>query len=210
MGSSQFQRALADMKRFFIGSTALLLLLPLILSLLSPSDGFIVVSKSFNTPELHAGAARLLKPESNTRLRLVSASQQEAEALELELKDAEMVLRQAMLKSNVKVLDSLLDDNLWFTNHLGQKIAKEDDLNAHEQGFVDIQEVDLSDMKIRLLPPSNDVGVVTVATHIVGSFAGTPFDDTLRFTRIWQREASSSKWKIIAGHSSVDQSENTS
>ena len=121
-------------------------------------------------------------------------------AAENEINEAESQLRQAMLESDVKVLDSLLDDKLVFTNHLGVTMGKEDDLEAHQQKVVQLKHLTLSDLQIQVLPPGT-TGVVTVAAHIVGSFLGDPFEDTLRFTRIWQKEDDG--WKVVAAHSSL-------
>lgn len=49
---------------------------------------------------------------------------------------AEDRLRTAMLRSDVKVLDELLDPGLIFTNHVGQLLSKEDDLAAHTSGML--------------------------------------------------------------------------
>lgn len=48
-----------------------------------------------------------------------------------QIKRSEAELQQAMLDSNVKALDRLLDDDLTFTNHLGMVLGKQDDLTAH-------------------------------------------------------------------------------
>ncbi len=54
--------------------------------------------------------------------------------LEIQITDAEEQLHQAMLASDVLVLDELLAQDLVCTNHLGQRIGKEDDLSAHKSG----------------------------------------------------------------------------
>lgn len=109
-------------------------------------------------------------------------------------------LKEAMLDSDASKLDSLLDNDLIFTNHVGMTMGKQDDLNAHKDGVVDIQALELSDMQVKLAP--SGTAIVTVAAHIVGSFAGDPFEDTLRFTRVWQ-PSEGGKWKLVAAHSSL-------
>ena len=120
-----------------------------------------------------------------------------------EINQAEARLKQAMLDSDVEVLDDVLDDKLVFTNHLGVTMGKQDDLEAHKQKMVRIVDVQLSDLQILVLDPGT-TGVVTVAAHIVGTFLGDPFEDTLRFTRVWHQVATS-QWKLIAAHSSLQQ-----
>jgi ketosteroid isomerase-like protein len=112
---------------------------------------------------------------------------------------AEEELRQAMLHSNLEALESLLDDNLVFTNHVGRIMGKQDDLKAHREGIVVLQSMDIHDMQIRMLP-SSDIGIVTVAVHIVGSFAGDSFEETMRFTRVWQPTINGN-WRVVAAHS---------
>ena len=112
---------------------------------------------------------------------------------------AEEELRQAMLDSDVDALDRLLSDDLVFTNHIGVKMNKQDDLNAHRLGMVDIDTIELSDMQVSRVV--SDVGLVTVAAHMIGSFGGESFEDTLRFTRVWQK--AENKWKLVTAHSSV-------
>lgn len=48
----------------------------------------------------------------------------------------EKQLETAMLNSDVLALDKLIDDELVFTNHMGQKTTKHMDLEAHDSGFV--------------------------------------------------------------------------
>lgn len=108
-------------------------------------------------------------------------------------------LKQAMLQSDVFTLDELLAPNLIFTNHLGQLMTKQDDLEAHRSGMLKINEITLSDQKIHIY---NDVAIVSVQAHILGGFAGQISESDFRFTRIWNK-SSSNVWQIIAGHSSI-------
>ena len=119
-------------------------------------------------------------------------------ALEVDIQAAEDALKQAMLTSDVEALERLLADDLIFTNHLGQLMSKQADLEAHRSGAIAIESVELSDQNIREM---NDGAIVTVAAHIVGQFAGSPFAETLRFTRVWQSVAPG-QWQVIAAHSS--------
>jgi hypothetical protein len=51
-----------------------------------------------------------------------------------QMEAAEAQLRDAMLAGNVKALDTLLADDLVFTNQVGQCLTKADDLAAHSSG----------------------------------------------------------------------------
>jgi ketosteroid isomerase-like protein len=112
---------------------------------------------------------------------------------------AEAELKQAMIASDVQTLDRLLADDLVFTNHLGQLMTKQADLDAHRSGVVAINQLELSDQHIKIL---GNVAVVTVAAHLTGTFTGNPFKETLRFTRVWQAKAPG-HWQVIVGHATA-------
>ena len=121
------------------------------------------------------------------------------QSVESEIEECEDRLKQAMLQSNISMLDELLSPELAFTNHLGQIMTKNDDLNAHESGELNIIEIILSDRKIKIY---TEIAVVSVQAHIVGSFAGEESESDFRFTRVWNK-ASNEAWEVVAGHSSI-------
>lgn len=112
---------------------------------------------------------------------------------------AEERLRIAMLQSDVNTLDELLAPELFFTNHLGQTFTKQDDLTAHQSGIINIEQITPSEQQIKLI---DNVAIVTVKVHLIGSYAGIKSDCDFRFTRIWTL-SSSGTWQIIVAHSSV-------
>ena len=126
-------------------------------------------------------------------------SKEVKQPLELQIKQYEERLKQAMLRSDVAALDELLAPDLSFINHLGQLMTKQNDLQAHKSGMLKINQITLSDQKIKVY---GDVAVVTVLTHIIGSFAGAASEDNFRFTRVWAKSTSNA-WQVIAGHSST-------
>ncbi|MEM9766838.1 MAG: nuclear transport factor 2 family protein [Cyanobacteria bacterium P01_D01_bin.71] len=115
------------------------------------------------------------------------------------IQQCETTLRDAMLSSDVAVLDRLIADDLLFTNHLGQIMTKQADLDAHRQGLIAIDNIDLTDQQMRIM---GEVAVVSVQAHIVGKFAGEPTDIRLRFTRIWQK-ASPNQCQIVAAQATA-------
>ncbi len=119
--------------------------------------------------------------------------------IEAQIIEAEEQLRLAMLNSDVKVLDQLLAPELVFTNHLGQVLGKQDDLAAHQSGTFHIEALTPSERHIQVL---ENVAIVTVKVHLIGSYDGAGFDNDLRFTRIWTL-SSSNTCQIVAAHSSV-------
>lgn len=119
--------------------------------------------------------------------------------IEIQILKAEERLRLAMLSADVNILDELFAPELIFTNHLGQVLGKQDDLHAHQSGMLNIEVLTPSEQRIQLI---ENVAIVTVRVHLVGSYAGIASNNDFRFTRIWTL-SSSGNWHIIAAHSSV-------
>jgi ketosteroid isomerase-like protein len=111
----------------------------------------------------------------------------------------EQLLQKAMLDSNVSALDQLMDDELVFTDHVGQKVTKQMDLDAHRSGFIKIESLNQSGQTIKIF---NNIAIVTVLLEIDGSFGGNRANAKLQFTRVWQ-EKDDEHYKLIAAHSSV-------
>lgn len=116
--------------------------------------------------------------------------------MEKQITDLEERLRLAMLNSDVSTLDKLISPELIFTNHLGMLISKEQDIEAHRNGTLEIRSIDLSDVKIMLLDNS---AIVSAKTEIMGSYAGQEASGSFRFTRVWAND--SGDWQLVAGHS---------
>lgn len=109
--------------------------------------------------------------------------------------ECEERLKQAMLQSDVTALDSLLATDLIFTNHLGQLMSKQDDLDAHRSGMLKIQSITLAEQRIKAF---DAVAVVSVQAH---SFADEVSESDFRFTRVW-RKSTKEAWQVVVGHSS--------
>ncbi len=119
--------------------------------------------------------------------------------IESEIFSVEEKLRQAMIASDVKILDELLSPLLLFTNHLGQVLKKEDDLAAHQSGLVKITELIASELQIQL---NGDVAVVSVRMSISGTYNNNPANGNFRFTRVWT-QTTNGNWQIVAGHAGL-------
>ncbi|WP_083763127.1 nuclear transport factor 2 family protein [Saccharophagus degradans] len=133
------------------------------------------------------------------------------------IKRLEERLRKAMISSNVDELDILLSPELIFTNHLGQKITKQQDLLAHREKLFTIKNLTLKQLEIL---PAENVFIVIAQVELVSEAGGLEVTTPLRFTRVWclnhalkealdpllgkdQRARSENGWQVIAGHSSV-------
>jgi len=112
-----------------------------------------------------------------------------------EIGQLEQQLRQAMQSSNVGLLESLLSDELIFTNQDGLRLTKEDDLSAHRSGLLSIEKLDIVDQHIRAL---DDIAIVWVTATLAGSYSGRAFGGTFAYTRLWRRR--DGRWRIEMGH----------
>lgn len=118
---------------------------------------------------------------------------------EAHIRAAEERLRQAMLQSDVNALDALIAPDLLFTNHIGQRITKAQDLATHQSGIFRLSALTPSEQHIQL---HADFAVVSVLMHLQGHYDGTPIDLHLRYTRVWWQTAEGAL-NIVAGHASA-------
>lgn len=113
-----------------------------------------------------------------------------------QIQTAEARLLEAMKTSNVQELDALIADDLIFTSHTGQLLTKQDDVEAHSSGNIEIFTIESSEQKIKV---DGDVAIVSVLLDISGSFYGSTEVGFYRFTRVWKNN--SGNWQVIAAHS---------
>jgi ketosteroid isomerase-like protein len=112
--------------------------------------------------------------------------------------EAEERLRQAMFHNDVRVLDELIAPDLLFTGLNGQLAGKADDLAAHQAGLLRLTRIEAVQQSIQTHP---GFAVVSALMHLVGSYAGEPIDQYLRYTRVWILTQDGSV-QITAGHMS--------
>ncbi|ALM48374.1 hypothetical protein AMR72_05330 [Flavobacterium psychrophilum] len=113
-----------------------------------------------------------------------------------QIQTAEARLLEAMKTSNVQELDALIADDLIFTSHTGQLLTKQDDVEAHSSGNIEIFTIESSEQKIKV---DGDVAIVSVLLDISGSFYGSTEVGFYRFTRVWKNNGGN--WQVIAAHS---------
>lgn len=111
----------------------------------------------------------------------------------------EQKLKTAMLQSDVATLNQLMSDELIFTNHLGFRLTKQDDINAHASGKLKIIDITLSDQQVRYY---QQIMIVSVLAKIVGQYDDQDASGNFRFTRVWHKNESGN-WQVVAVHSSV-------
>ena len=111
----------------------------------------------------------------------------------------EAELRAAQLSADVAALDRLISEDLLFTGPDGSLATKADDLSAYRQGVMRVTSHEPEDLRVRRV--GLDVAVVALRTRMTGSYAGTSFNVTARYTRVWAREGD--RWRVVGGHVSV-------
>jgi ketosteroid isomerase-like protein len=110
----------------------------------------------------------------------------------------ETKLREAMLTSNVLVLDELIADDLAFMIPNGLVANKQMDLEAHRSGTTKFTQIEIRDRQI------HDYGtcvVVMVNADLAGSFNEQAFSGVHCYTRVWMQRQE--RWQIVAGHVSL-------
>lgn len=118
---------------------------------------------------------------------------------ERQIINAEERLRRAMLDADLVTLDELVAADLMFTNHVGQLLGKDDDLELHRCGILKFHTLEPSEMVIKA---TADCAVVSVRMKLACTFGGAPFAGEFRYTRIWRR-SSPGVWQVAAGHFSA-------
>ena len=114
---------------------------------------------------------------------------------QMTIETLEEKLRQAMLNSDVLVLDELIADDLVFTTHTGLLLNKQADLEAHRSGIQKLTKIDSSDRQIQYY---NDCAVVTVKMELAGTYNEQALDGTYRYTRVWAKLQE--RWQVVVGH----------
>lgn len=121
-----------------------------------------------------------------------------SESVETLIRELEGRLRDAMLASDVDVLDTLLAEDLTFVDATGKVWSKADDLNAHRYKVQRIDRLEIEEQTVRAYEKS---AVTITRAALSGQFGGVPFSGSLRYTRTWVETATG--WKIVAAHCSV-------
>ena len=115
-----------------------------------------------------------------------------------EVRRLEKELRVAMLAGDAGALAALLDDRLVFTAPDGSLLSKQQDLAAHETGWLKLWAIDVTEASFHRV---DAMVLTTTKANLSGSFGGTAFAGPFAYTRLWSR--SSGRWCIAAGHASA-------
>jgi ketosteroid isomerase-like protein len=100
--------------------------------------------------------------------------------------------RTAQLDDDVLSMDKLLSDDYLGINSAGQVVTKTQQLDHMRTRQLEIQKLDTSDLKIKLIGP---IAIVTSLAQVEGVSDGNSLSGSFRYTRIYHR-LSSGVWKI--------------
>lgn len=108
--------------------------------------------------------------------------------------EAENLLLEAMLKSDVETLDKLLHNDLLFVLPTGKVITKQMDLETHKSGNLVLRKITSSIDSIKQI---NENVVVTLSSQIAGKMLDQNFEGEFRYLRVWK--IFDKQLKVIAG-----------
>jgi len=108
----------------------------------------------------------------------------------------EKELLTAMKNCDVKKLDGLLHEELFFNIPNGQTITKSMDLETYSSGNMKINEIKFSQQEINLI---GDNAIVTVIIEMKGNYFDYSLDGKYKIIRIWK--SIRNKLKVIGGSS---------
>jgi hypothetical protein len=111
---------------------------------------------------------------------------------EKQIVEYEEMLRKAMLTSDVKALEELINDNLIFVNHFGQILTKAADNEVHRLGVLKFTEI-----KVLLL---DTVALTVKRVALKGVVDVESIEGEMCYTRVWQND--DGVIKIVSCHCS--------
>ena len=110
------------------------------------------------------------------------------------IQDCENQLREAMLKSDIEILDRLLHDDLLFILPSADVITKKMDLETHHSGNLKLEEINSSLDSIQFI---GENAVVTLTLDLIGKSFNQSFEGKFRYLRVWKKI--DEQFKVIAG-----------
>lgn len=111
------------------------------------------------------------------------------------IKTLEKEFIEAMLKSDVKILEKYLHENLIFHIPGGHVVTKEIDLEAHRSGVMKITKISTAEPVITTI--EDNLATVSIEVNLMGQYLNQPVDGTFRYLRVWK--LCGTDWKVIAG-----------
>ena len=111
------------------------------------------------------------------------------------IKKQEEILRNAMINSDVALLDELLSDDMLFVGPDGSAVTKDVDISAHKSKIQKMTSIVQSEQKIKKY--DEETYTVAVKCEVKGTFDDIKIDGNYSYLRVWKKE--NEKFRIIAG-----------
>ncbi|MGO9337413.1 MAG: nuclear transport factor 2 family protein [Terracidiphilus sp.] len=111
-----------------------------------------------------------------------------------EIDQLEETWRDAILKSNIKVMDSLLADDYMAITASGMLQTKEQALASLSAGRIHFTTLDISDRKVRFY---GTTALVTSLATVQGTTSDGAVSGNYRYTRVYVKDAQGA-WKIVS------------
>jgi ketosteroid isomerase-like protein len=102
--------------------------------------------------------------------------------------------KQAILANDLDAMDHLLSEDYLGIGANGQVVTKPQQLDRMRTHNFTVTSIDVSDIKIKLI--SQHAAIVTSLAQVEGTNDGRPLHGSFRYTRVYQRLAGTTTWKI--------------
>lgn len=112
-----------------------------------------------------------------------------------DVKKADRMLTQAILKADTDTFDALTSDEYFLTTSNGKVLEKRKNVAALKEGTLSFTSIDDSDVKATLY---GNTAVVTGLSAMKGKWKQKEFDDEYRWTRVYVRRQN--KWLCVTEH----------
>ncbi|RNI29958.1 nuclear transport factor 2 family protein [Rufibacter immobilis] len=106
----------------------------------------------------------------------------------------ETVLVEAIKSRDVKLLDSILHDDLLFIAPNGQVVTKQMDLDSHRAGEMLVEQLLPTVEEVKIV---DDTAIAILVYDTKGTMLGKPIQGRFRYIRIWKQFSDS--LKVIGG-----------
>lgn len=117
-----------------------------------------------------------------------------------EIIDLEHQAREASLRRDPQFPEQALADDYVAITPLGTVTTKKDAVSARKSGQLRYDNIDVSDMVVRLY---GDTAIVTARADVKGHQLGEDFSGPYRYTRVWVRR--SGHWQAVSYQATVTQ-----
>ncbi|HKU24048.1 MAG TPA: nuclear transport factor 2 family protein [Candidatus Sulfotelmatobacter sp.] len=117
-----------------------------------------------------------------------------------EIVDIERQAKEASLRRDPEFPQRMLAEDYVAISPLGQITTKKDAISARRSGQLRYDNIDVSDMVVRLY---GDTAIVTARADVKGHQLGEDFSGPYRYTRVWVRR--SGRWQAVSYQATVTQ-----